>query len=108
MLPHRRNQAVSLQEATQQAPTLARLTELVQDSNARLQSILPLLPPGLRTGIQAGPIDDGVWCLLLQSNAVAAKLRQLLPSLEAHLRSKGWQITSIRLKVQAPKARQWP
>jgi ethanolamine ammonia-lyase small subunit len=38
--------------------------------------------------------------LLLDNNAVAAKVRQLLPSLEAHLRSKGWEITSIRLKVQ--------
>jgi ethanolamine ammonia-lyase small subunit len=54
----------------------------------------------LRAGIQAGPIEDGAWCLLVSSNAVAAKLRQLLPALQAHLNSKGLGVASIRIKVQ--------
>ena len=101
----RRHQAVSLQQATQDSPSLARLTELVRDSSARLQAIQPLIPAGLRASVKAGPIDEGGWCLLLDNTAAAAKLRQLLPSLEAHLRSKGWQVNSIRLKVQIPPAR---
>jgi hypothetical protein len=105
MSPTRRHHAISLQQATQESPTLARLAELVQDSSARLQAILPLLPAGLRTSIKAGPVDDTSWCLLLDNAAVAAKLRQLLPSLEAHLRSKGWEINAIRLKVQIPQGR---
>ena len=96
----RRNQSVSLQEATLESPTLARLTELSRDSVARLQSILPLIPHPMHASVKAGPIDGEVWCLLLDNNAVAAKLRQLVPALEAHLRSKGWQVASIRLKVQ--------
>ena len=70
------------------------------ESTARLKSIQTLIPAGLRSAIQAGPIEGSTWCLVLDNNAVAAKMRQLLPSFEAHLRSKGWEVTSIRLKVQ--------
>ena len=40
-------------------------------------------------------------CLLVRNNAAAAKIRQLLPAMAAHLRTKGWDVTEIRLKVQA-------
>ena len=96
----RRNQSVTLQQATLDSPTLARLTELTRDSVARLQAIAPLLPAALRANVKVGPIDGPVWCLLLENNAAAAKLRQMLPALEAHLRSKGWAVDAIRLKVQ--------
>ena len=82
------------------APTLARLVELGQESSKRLKAIDNLLPATLRASVSPGPIEGSVWCLLVRGNAVAAKLRQLLPALEAHLRSRGCEITSIRLKVQ--------
>lgn len=82
---------------------LARLTELTRDSVARLKAIEPLIPSGLRTCIKAGPIDGPVWCLIVNNNATAAKIRQLLPALESHLRVKGWEVNSIRLKVQISK-----
>ena len=94
-----------MQQATEASPTLARLAELGRDSVARLQSIMPLIPAALRPAVKAGPIDGSIWCLLLDNNATAAKMRQLLPSLEAHLRVKGWEITSIRLKVQESRSR---
>lgn len=97
---NRRPHPVTLLQATQASPTLARLTELTMDSVARLKAIEPLIPAPLRSAITAGPIDGPVWCLIVSSNAVAAKLRQLLPALAAHLRAMGWEITSIRLKVQ--------
>lgn len=97
---HRRHQAVSLQQAAQESSSLARLTELVRESSERLLAIQALLPPTLRSAIKAGPIDGSTWCLLVSSNAAAAKVRQLLPTLQAHLRSKGWEVNSIRLKVQ--------
>lgn len=83
-----------------ESPTLARLSELVRDSALRLKAIEPLIPPMLRPAIQAGPIEGSTWCLLVESNAAAAKLRQLLPALQAHLRIRGWEVTAIRLKVQ--------
>jgi hypothetical protein len=76
------------------------LAGLVRDSSARLQAIRSLLPAPLRASVQAGPIEDGCWCLLVSSNAVAAKLRQLVPALQAHLNQKGLSVTSIRIKVQ--------
>lgn len=97
---HRRHHAISLQQAATEAPTLAQLVTLTRDSSARLQAITPLLPPALRPLVQAGPIDADSWCLLVRGNAAAAKLRQLLPALAAHLRSKGWAVTQIRIKVQ--------
>ena len=79
---------------------LARLTDLTRDSVARLGAIQDLIPAALRSSVQAGPIDGAVWCLLINNTATAAKMRQLLPALESHLRSKGWDIDSIRLKVR--------
>jgi len=96
----RRHYAVSLQQASQESPTLARLTALTRDSSERLKAIEALIPTGLRATIQAGPIDGDSWCLLVKSNSAAAKLRQLAPALQAHLRSRGWEVNAIRLKVQ--------
>ena len=95
-----RPQALSLLQASQEAPTLSRLMDLSNESVARLKAIHTLLPPTLRSGLQAGPIEGDSWCLLVPNNAVAAKLRQLQPALLAHLRSQGWEVNAIRLKVQ--------
>lgn len=101
---HRQN-SVTLLQATQESPTLARLAELATDSVARLKAIQPLIPAGLQTSVKAGPIDGPVWCLILDNNATAAKIRQLLPAIESLLRAKGWEINSIRLKVQISEIR---
>lgn len=93
--------AISLQQATAESPALARLTDLARESGARLKAIETLLPEALRTTIRPGPIDGETWCVLVSNNAAASKLRQLAPSLVAHLRAKGWKVTAIRLKVQA-------
>lgn len=84
---------------------LARLTELSRDSTARLGAIESMIPVVLRAAVTAGPIDGSNWCLIVNSSAAAAKIRQLLPAMEAHLRTKGWQVSAIRLKVQIPSRR---
>ena len=86
---NRRQHAITVLQASQDSPTLARLTELSRDSVARLNALDSLIPTALRPAIQAGPIDGDVWCLLLDNNAVAAKVRQLLPALLAQLASAG-------------------
>ena len=97
---NRRHYAVTLQQASEDSPLLARLTALTRDSSDRLKAIEMLIPASLRPAVQAGPIEGDSWCLLVKSNAAAAKIRQLLPALQAHLRSRGWEINAIRLKVQ--------
>lgn len=98
------NQAVPLQQAAQEAPALAHLVALARESGQRLEAIKSLLPKPMHSAIQAGPIEGDSWCLLVSSNAVAAKLRQLLPAFQAHLRSRGWDVRSIRLKVQGGRS----
>ena len=100
---NRRHHPVTLLQASQDSPTLARLTELTRDSVARLKAIEFLIPGSLRPAVKAGPIEGPVWCLILDNNAAAAKIRQLLPALESHLRVKGWEVNSIRLKVQVTR-----
>ncbi|WP_307776780.1 hypothetical protein [Ottowia beijingensis] len=56
--------ALTLQQAVAQAPTLARLSELAAESAARLAIVRPLLPPALRTLVQAGAPDADGWTLL--------------------------------------------
>ena len=96
----RRHHAIPLQQAVQESPTFALLANRVRESSERLQAIRSLLPAPLRASVQAGPIEDGQWCLLASSNAVAAKLRQLTPALQAHLNTHNLRVTHIRIKVQ--------
>jgi hypothetical protein len=96
---NRRQHTVTLLQASQDSPILGNLLELSRDSVARLKAVESLIPKSLRDCIKAGPIEGAVWCLILENNSAAAKIRQLLPALQAHLRVKGWEINSIRLKV---------
>ncbi|MDE2606418.1 MAG: DUF721 domain-containing protein [Burkholderiales bacterium] len=95
----RRHHAVTLQQAAEEAPTLARLAQLARESGERLRAVEPLIPAPLRASIRPGPIDGSTWCLLVDGNAAAAKLRQLLPVLQRKLNSRGWEVTAIRLKL---------
>ena len=79
-----------------------QLTRRLRDSQARLAAITPLLPEAMRPHVKAGPIDDSGWTLLATSNAVSAKLRQMLPALEAHLRHKGWDGPPVRVRLLTP------
>ena len=65
----RRHHAITVQQASQEAPTLARLTALTRESSERLKAVEPLVPPALRSALQAGPIEGDTWCLVVKSNA---------------------------------------
>jgi hypothetical protein len=98
---NRRQQSFTLHQATQDSPIFAHLTALATESSARLELIGKLIPVTLRSAVRPGPIDGTVWCLILDNNAIAAKIRQLLPAFESHLRSNGREVSAIRLKVLA-------
>jgi hypothetical protein len=98
----RRPHPVTLQQAAEDSPTLARLAQLARESAEQLKAVESLIPLSLRPAVKPGPIDGESWCLLVDGNAAAAKLRQVLPTLLNRLRDRGSQITAIRLKVQLP------
>jgi len=81
------------------------LAALVKESSDRLKTIQALIPEPLRTAVQAGPINGDSWCLLVTSNAAAAKLRQLTPLILSKLADKGVKINSIRLKILITRKR---
>lgn len=97
---NRARPTVSLMQASQANPGLARLMDLQRESTQRLKAITGLIPPNLLACVQAGPFDEGNWGLLLTNTTTAAKLRQLLPAFEAQLRVAGLEVKEIRLKVQ--------
>jgi len=98
---NRRLPPFTLQQAVEHSPTLASLAALTRDTNERLKALEGLIPVELRGAIQAGPVGEHDWCLLVRGSAAAAKLRQLLPTLQARLKAKGWSVSTIRLKVQS-------
>ncbi|MEG0719776.1 MAG: hypothetical protein RSB86_18445 [Comamonas sp.] len=98
-MQRRRHLAISLEQAAQSSPALSLLVSQAREANARMKAIEPLLPPSLRHSVRPGPIEGSTWCLIIKSNAAASKVRYLLPSFEAHLRTKGWDVAHIQLKV---------
>ena len=96
-----RGQSQTLEQVVDSAPTLAHLSALARDTQQRLRAIAPLLPTSLRNAVESGGVDGSNWCLLVPNSAVAAKLRQTLPALCAHLRTKGWDVQAIQVKVKS-------
>ena len=91
----------SLQQAFSASPTLARMAERVRLSQAMLETLQPHLPSSLRSGVQAGPIDDdGSWCILVANPSAATKLRLLQPALLSALRVAGHAVPQLRIKVR--------
>ena len=97
---NRRHHSVDILQAATDSPTFARLSLLARESQQRLEALAGLLPAGLLRAVRAGPIDGTDWCLLVDNGASAAKLRQLVPAMAAHLRSRGYEVVTIRLKLR--------
>ena len=98
---HRRQQSVTIEEASLASPTLARLVQRGRESVRRFDAIKPMLPEAIRPCVRAGPINDSGWCLLADNAAVASKLRQLMPHIQAELSAQGLEVTAIRIRVSA-------
>jgi hypothetical protein len=85
--------------------------------NARMASLLPAamrmaslqkdcaaaLPP-MFGACDVLSFEDAQLVLATPTSAVAAKLKQQVPKLQAALQKRGWQINNIRLKVQVTRS----
>ena len=86
-------------------------------SNARMASLLPTamrmarlqkdcaaaLPP-MFGNCDVLSFEEAHLVLATPTSAVAAKLKQQVPKLQAALQKRGWQISTIRLKVQVTRS----
>lgn len=87
-------------EALARSDMLAHLQARLRESNARFETIRPLLPPALAAQLRPGPMGEDGWALFASSPAVAAKLRQWLPRLVDALQQRGFQGSAIHIRVQ--------
>jgi hypothetical protein len=92
--------ALRLATALDRSEPLGLLLRRLQEAKDHFEAVAPLLPPGLRADVRAGPVEGDCWTLLAAHNPAAAKLRQMLPDLLQRLQEQGWQGTSIKVRVQ--------
>ncbi|MFC5550994.1 DciA family protein [Massilia aerilata] len=71
---------------------------------ASLQKDVRLILPPMYANCETLSIQEGVLTLAVPSSAVAAKLKQQGPKLQAALQKKGWQVDSVRIKIQVGRA----
>ena len=71
---------------------------------ASLQKEVRLILPPMYANCEALAVQEGVLTLAVPSSAVAAKLKQQAPKLQAALQKKGWQVDSVRIKIQVGRA----
>ncbi len=100
--PVLRGRAVSVTQAALGSGVLGPLWRQAQSAQACLAELRSVLPASLLSQVQSGPIQEGVWTLLVGHSSAAAKIRQWVPALQAHVRTKGWPVQRIDVKVNRP------
>ena len=93
--------SLPIAQALGRSEPLVQLSQRLQQSRQRFEAISPLLTTPLRSQVRPGPLDSESWALLVANGAVAAKLRHMLPALEAELLRQGWPAVSVRVRVLA-------
>lgn len=77
-------------------PTAMRMASLQKDCAAAL--------PAMFAACDVLSFQDGALVLAVPTSAVAAKLKQQAPKLLATLVKRGWQVETVKLKVQVTRA----
>jgi hypothetical protein len=85
-------------QAIAESNTISNLLARMDQSKLCLEVILKRIPLGLHTSVAAGPLTDGVWCLLISNASAVAKLKQLVPVMISAIRASGLDIQDIRIK----------
>jgi hypothetical protein len=74
-------------------PNLERLARLQVD-------VAACLPEAVKRRVQAVSLSQDTLVLAVGSAALATKLRQTVPRIEAGLNSRGWKVNLIQIRVQ--------
>lgn len=82
-------------------PEHQRLFSYTDKLTAMQQVFMKIAPPQLAQCSALGAFVEGDLTIYAQNGAVAAKLRQMLPSLLLKFRARGYEVTAIRTAVQA-------
>ena len=83
-----------------------RMASLLPAANrmARLQADCAAALPAIFNNCDVLSFQEGVLTMAVPSSALAARLKQNLPKLQATLLQRGWQVESMRIKVQVTRA----
>jgi hypothetical protein len=99
ILSHSKKAALNITQALHNEPSFVSLSQKISYSKALWGVTIRLLPSSLTPHCTASSYSEGEWCILVNSPSTAAKLKQLSPSIVAHLRHHGYNITKIRIKL---------
>lgn len=95
-------QKINVYLATPGSPGDCRDLLFRAGESARLQETLKAtLPPQLADAFSLGILQEASLTLYTSNASIAAKLKQILPTLLKKLQKRGCQITVIRVAVQA-------
>lgn len=82
-------------------PDHQRLFGYAGELTVMQQAFMEIAPPQLTQHCALGGFFEGNLTICAHNGAIAAKLRQTLPSLLLKLQAKGYEVTAIRVAVQA-------
>ncbi len=99
--------AVGATDFLRRSDRLAALLPAVQRM-AKLQQDCAAVLPAAFNFCEILSCEDGVLVLSTPNASVAAKLKQQVPKLQEALARKGWQIDTVKLKVQMMRAMSTP
>ncbi|TXI28435.1 MAG: DUF721 domain-containing protein [Nitrosomonas oligotropha] len=85
-------------------PEYARLFTAAQKLHEDQSTFSKLIPAQLAQHCNLGRIADGRLTIVAENGAIAAKLKQISPSLLLKLQKLEWQVTAIQILVQADYA----
>ncbi len=97
--------AQPVERSLRDSSVLAQLLARAAEAQRRLTALLPLLDGTMRDDVSPGGLDGEGFTLLAANQAAAAKLRQLLPTLQAQLQRDGFDERPLRIRVQASRGR---
>ena len=82
-------------------PEHQRLFSHVEKLTEMQRVFTKIMPPDLGSHCALGGLSEGSLTICANNGAIAAKLRHMLPSLLLKLQAAGYEVTAIRIAVQA-------